>query len=139
MNTSYHRDTESPRGKFDDENKITEKIIKSAIEVHKNLGPGLLESIYEECLYKEFELNNINFIRQKELPIVYKNITLTEKYRVDLIVENSIIIEIKCVENILPVHEAQLLTYLKLTGLRVGLILNFYSDIMKNGIKRIVL
>lgn len=139
MVTTYHRDTETQRNNFEIENKITDKIIKSAIEVHQYLGPGLLESIYEECLCKEFELNGIKYLRQKELPIKYKNITLAEKYRADLIVENKVLVEIKCVENILPVHKAQLLTYLKLTGLRIGLILNFYTDLLKRGIKRIAL
>ncbi|MFH1504494.1 MAG: GxxExxY protein [Candidatus Omnitrophota bacterium] len=120
-------------------NRISEKIIKCAIEVHKHLGHGLLESIYEECLCKEFELNKVKYLRQKEIPIVYKNIKLAEKYRIDLIVENIVIVEMKCVENILPVHQAQLLTYLKLTGLSIGLILNFNTDLMKNGVKRMVL
>ncbi|MDI6783569.1 MAG: GxxExxY protein [bacterium] len=122
-----------------EENKITEKIIKCAIEVHKQLGPGLLESIYEVCLCKEFELDGLKYTQQKELPIVYKNIELPERYRVDLIVEDKIVVEIKCVESILPVHQAQVLTYLRLTGLKLGLILNFYSELMKKGIKRIIL
>lgn len=86
------------------ENEISEKIIKCAIEIHRELGPGLLESIYEECLCKEFELNSICYKRQKEIPIYYKNIRLNENYRIDLIVEEAVIVEIKCIENILPVH-----------------------------------
>ena len=121
------------------ENEVSHKIIKGAIEVHRELGPGLLESIYEECVCKEFDLNKIKYNRQKEIPIVYKNIGLNQKYRIDLIVEDCVIVELKCVENILPVYQAQLLSYLKLTGLRLGLILNFNVNLMKNGIKRIIL
>ena len=121
------------------ENDITEKIIHCSIEVHRYLGPGLLESIYEECLCKEFELNNIKYIRQKEILIIYKGIDLKENYKIDLLVENKIIIELKCVNNILPVHYAQVLTYLKLLNLNLGIILNFNVDLLKNGIKRIAL
>ncbi|PIW32622.1 MAG: GxxExxY protein [bacterium (Candidatus Ratteibacteria) CG_4_9_14_3_um_filter_41_21] len=139
MKTFNHRVTKPQRNNLEKEDKISKEIIRCAIEVHKQLGPGLLESIYEECLCKEFKFNEIKYTRQKEIPIIYKNIELPEKYRIDLVVEDFIITEIKCVENILPVHQAQLLTYLKLTGLRLGLILNFNSDLMKNGIKRVVL
>jgi GxxExxY protein len=137
--TDHHGDTEAQSKTFGQENKISEKNIKSAVEVHRNLGPGLLESVYEGCPCHEFELNNINYERQKELPVIYKNKALKEKYRIDIIVEEAIILEIKCVETILPVHEAQLLTYLKLTNKKIGLILNFYSETMIKGIKRIVL
>lgn len=140
MRITYHRGTETQRKKqYMRENEVSEKIIKCAIETHKELGPGLLESIYEECLCKEFELEGIDYKRQKEIPIRYRNIQLNENYRIDLIVEDMVIVEIKCVENILPVHNAQLLTYLKLTGLKLGLILNFNFDLLKNGIKRIIL
>lgn len=135
----YHRGTVAQRNRLEEVNKITENIIKCAIEVHRNLGPGLLESIYEECLCKEFDLNNIEYKRQKELPIIYKNDELSIKYRIDIIVENSVIVEVKCVESILPVHQAQLLTYLKLTGMKIGLILNFYTELLKKGIKRVAL
>jgi GxxExxY protein len=127
------------RSSLEEENKISERIIKSAIEVHRNLGPGLLESVYEECLCKEFELTNIKYIRQKELPIIYKNSELSIKYRIDLLVENMVIVEVKCVDSILPVHQAQLLTYLKLTGMKLGLILNFNAELLKKGIKRVAL
>ncbi len=139
MKTLNHKDTETQRNKLKFENKISEKIIKCAIEVHKQLGPGLLESIYEECLCKEFELEGIKYVRQKEMPIIYKGAELPERYRVDLVIEDIVIVETKCVETILPVHQAQILTYLRLTGLRLGLILNFKTDLMKNGIKRVVL
>jgi GxxExxY protein len=117
---------------------LSEKIIGCAIEVHKNLGPGLLESAYEECLCYEFTREGLIFERQKSISIAYKEITICNAYRIDLLVENSIIIEIKSVEAILPVHEAQLLTYLTLSGKKVGLLINFNEKILKNGLKRIV-
>jgi GxxExxY protein len=119
MQNQDHRDSEtqsSQRNDLVEENKITEQIIGCTIEVHKQLGPGLLESIYEVCLCKEFKLQGLKYSQQKELPIVYKKIELPERYRVDLIVEDKIVVEIKCVESILPVHQAQVLTYLRLTG-----------------------
>jgi GxxExxY protein len=120
------------------EDKITEKIIGCAIEVHKVLGPGLLESAYEECLcYELFQLG-LKFERQVDLPIVYKGVRLDCGYRMDLVVENQVIVEIKAVEKLLPIHEAQLLSYLKLDNKSVGLLLNFHSTILKNGLKRIV-
>jgi GxxExxY protein len=117
---------------------LTKKIIACAIEVHRHLGPGLLESAYEECLCHELSLQDIAFERQKALPVQYKGITLDCGYRIDTAVDNKIILELKCVERILAVHEAQLLTYLKLTNLKVGLIFNFYVSVMKDGIKRLV-
>ena len=120
-----------------EENIISEKIIGCAIEVHRILGPGLLESVYEECLCKELELNNISFKRQDKLPLKYKGMNVDCGYRIDLIVENKVIVELKSVEKILPVHEAQLLTYLKLTSLRLGLLINFNEPILKQGLKRI--
>ena len=118
--------------------ELTDKIISSAIEVHRVLGPGLLESAYEECLCHELHLRNLCFERQKPLPVDYKGIKLDCGYRIDLAVENKVILELKCVEKILPVHEAQLLTYLKLSGIKVGLLLNFNNAVLKNGIKRLV-
>ncbi len=112
---------------------LTENIIGAAIEVHKSLGPGLLESAYEECLCHELHLRNIAFQRQVPLPVKYKGINLECGYRIDLIVEDLVVLELKCVEHILPVHEAQLLTYLKLTGKRVGLILNFHVPTLARG------
>ena len=121
-----------------DENLISNKIIGAAIEVHKNLGPGLLESTYERCLV--FELSQLGFAieRQKELPVIYKGNLIDCGYRLDLLVEHKVIIEIKAEKAILPVHEAQLLTYLKLTQLKLGMLLNFNVVLMKTGIKRIV-
>jgi len=119
-------------------NKLTEKVIGSAIEVHKALGPGLLESAYEECLCKELSLRNVDFSRQKEIPIEYKGVKLDCGYRIDVLVEDVLILELKSCETILPIHEAQLLTYLKLSNLNVGLIINFNVPVLKNGIKRMV-
>ncbi|MBA3987233.1 MAG: GxxExxY protein [Flavobacteriales bacterium] len=120
------------------EQELTEKIINASIEVHKSLGPGLLESAYQECLY--FELKSRNLYVQKEIPcpIVYKEIKLDHGYRIDLLVENKVIIEIKTVECFTDVHTAQVLTYLKLGGYTVGLLINFHTKLLKNGIKRFI-
>ncbi|MBX3267198.1 MAG: GxxExxY protein [Acidobacteria bacterium] len=118
--------------------QITEKIIGSAIAVHKALGPGSLESAYEECLCFELAEAGLEFKRQVALPVVYKGVKLDCGYRMDVVVEESVIIEIKAVERIVPVHEAQLLSYLKLAGIKVGLLLNFHVPVLKSGIKRIV-
>ena len=119
--------------------ELTQLIIEAAIEVHRVLGPGLLESVYEICLCYELEKRGIFFERQKSLPVSYKGIMLDCGYRIDLIVNHSVIVELKSVDALLPVHEAQLLTYLKLSGLRTGLLLNFNSRLLKDGIKRMVL
>ncbi len=120
------------------ENDLSKKIIGAAIEVHKILGPGLLESTYEKCLCRELELKKHCFEIQKSLPVEYKGIRIDSGYRLDLVVEKSVIVELKSVEKILPIHEAQLLTYLKLTGLKLGLTINFNVPILKEGLKRIV-
>ena len=119
-------------------NLITEKIIGCAISVHRGLGPGLLESAYEECLCYELTEAKLLFERQVPLPVVYKGVKLDCGYRMDLVVEDSVIVEIKAVERIIPVHEAQLLSYLKLHNKKVGLLMNFHVPILKNGLKRIV-
>lgn len=119
--------------------ELTERIIGCAIEVHRELGPGLLESAYEECLCFELRQNHLKFERQVALPVAYKGLELDCGYRMDVVVENSVILELKTVERILPVHEAQLLTYLKLSGMRVGLLLNFNSPVLIDGIRRRVL
>ena len=121
-----------------DINKLSSKIIGAAIEVHKALGPGLLESTYEECLCYEFSLRRISYEKQKPLPVVYKEKQLDCGYRIDVVVENAIILELKACEKIEPIHKAQLLTYLKLSGLKLGLLLNFNVPIMRDGIVRIV-
>ncbi len=117
---------------------ITEKIIGGAISVHRVLGPGLLESAYEECLCFELGQAGLSFERQVPLPVVYKEVQLNCGYKMDIVVERSVVIELKAVERIIPVHEAQLLSYLKLAGLKVGLLLNFHVPVLKNGLKRIV-
>ena len=113
--------------------ELTEKVIGAAIEVHRELGPGLLESAYEECLCHELHLRGLSFQRQVSLPVRYKTVSLDCGYKLDLVVENAVILELKCVEHILSVHEAQLLTYLKMTGLHVGLILNFHVAALTRG------
>jgi GxxExxY protein len=118
--------------------EITEKVIGACIDIHRSLGPGLLESAYEECLCHELSLARLGFERQRPLPVKYKNVKLDCGYRLDLVVENRTIVELKTVEQLLPIHEAQLLTYLKLSGLSLGLLVNFNVPVLKNGIKRIV-
>lgn len=120
------------------EEKLTGEIISAAIEVHKSLGPGLLESAYEECLCRELELREVSFERQKPLPLEYKGVRLDCGYRLDLLVGNRVVVEVKSVEVIAPIHEAQLLTYLRLTGVKVGLLINFNVVVLKSGLKRIV-
>lgn len=117
-------------------NKITEKIIGCAIEVHKNLGPGLLESTYEECLVYELINAGLSCERQKPLPIAYKSIELECGYRIDLLVEDRVVVELKTVECFNSVHEAQILTYMKLANKEIGLLINFNVILLKNGIKR---
>ena len=121
-----------------DINKLSSQIIGAAIEVHKTLGPGLLESAYEECLSLELHLRGVSLERQQPLPVLYKGKRLDCGYRLDIVVEKAIILELKSCEKIEPVHKAQLLTYLKLSGFTLGLILNFNVPIMKNGIVRMV-
>ena len=118
--------------------KFSNEIIGSAINVHKELGPGLLESAYEACLCHEFTLKNIHFERQLALPVKYKSVKLDCGYRLDILVEDLIIVELKTVEEIMPIHTAQVLTYLKLSDKRLGIILNFNVPVLKDGIKRIV-
>lgn len=128
-----HRDTEAQRI-----NEVSAAIIGAAIEVHQALGPGLLESAYEECLCYELRERGVPFRRQVPLPVVYKGVRLEIGYRIDLVVEGVVVVELKTVEKLLPVHEAQLLTYLKLTHLSVGLLLNFHSAVLRNGLRRFV-
>lgn len=121
-----------------DENELSNKIVGAAIEVHRTLGPGLLESTYEECLCHELSLNQIPFVRQAQMPVVYKGIQLDCGYRIDIIVDKKVILELKSVAEIQPIHKAQLLTYLKLSGLKLGILLNFNVQLMKDGINRFV-
>jgi GxxExxY protein len=118
--------------------EISHRIIGAAIEVHRHLGPGLLESAYQSCLAFELNQLGLKFEEQKSLPVVYKNVKLDCGYRLDLVVENEIIVEIKALEKLLPIHEAQLLSYLRLSNKRVGLLMNFHVPVLKNGMKRIV-
>jgi GxxExxY protein len=124
--------------KADNLNILSSQIIGAAIEVHKTLGPGLLESTYEECLCHEFGLRGLSYERQKPLPVIYKGIELDCGYRMDVVVKNLIISELKSCEKVEPIHKAQLLTYLKLSGLSLGLLLNFNVPVMRDGIVRIV-
>jgi GxxExxY protein len=121
------------------ENELTEQIIGAAIEVHRELGPGLLESAYQRCLAREFELRRIYFREQVPLPVRYKGIELDCGYKMDFVVEDKIVVEIKAVEKLIPVYEAQLLTYLKLSGYRVGLLINFHGAVIRNNVIRRVL
>jgi GxxExxY protein len=119
--------------------KIADGILAAVIEVHRVLLPGLLESVYEECLCHELGLRGLAYRRQVDLPITYKGIALESGYRLDIIVADAVVVELKCVDAILPVHEAQLLTYLRLSGRRVGLLINFNVAVAKEGIVRRVL
>jgi GxxExxY protein len=118
-------------------NSITERIIGGAIEVHRHLGPGLLESAYEECLCHELALAGLRFERQVPLPVLYKTVHVDCGYRIDVLVEDRVIVELKCVERLLPIHEAQTLTYLKLKDFRLGLLINFNVPVLTQGVKRI--
>ncbi|MCX7045261.1 MAG: GxxExxY protein [Candidatus Sumerlaeota bacterium] len=115
---------------------LSQKVIGCAIQVHRELGPGLLESAYEECLCYELKLAGLSFERQVPLPVIYKEVKMDCGYRLDVVVDKKLILELKTVENLLPIHEAQLLTYLKLSGIRFGLLMNFNTAILKEGIKR---
>jgi GxxExxY protein len=117
---------------------VTGRVIGLAIKVHKTVGPGLLEQVYEDCLCLELSGGGLAFQRQVELPLIYNGVRLPRAYRADIIVEESIVLEIKSIEQILPVHESQLLTYLYLSGCRVGLLLNFNTTLLKNGLRRFV-
>ena len=120
------------------ENELSNIIIGCAIEVHRQLGPGLLESAYQECLYFELKNQGLNVVKEKPMPIVYKDVKLDHGYRLDLLVNNKVVIEIKTVETFTEVHTAQVLTYLKLGNYKLGLLLNFYVSSLKSGIKRII-
>lgn len=131
--TSQHRDTEEQR------KALSEQVIGAAIEVHRTLGPGLLESAYENCLCHELFLRGLKFQRQLALNVEYKGINIENAYRLDIVVENSLILELKAIESLTPLHHAQLLTYLRLSGIPTGLLINFMVPVLKNGIKRVSL
>jgi GxxExxY protein len=119
-------------------NQITESIIGAAIEVHRALGPGLLESAYEACLVFELAQRGLKVEQQKPLPVVYREVKLDCSYRLDLLVEGEVIVEVKAIDRLAPIHQAQLLSYLKLSGCRVGLLINFNVKVLKDGIRRMV-
>ena len=118
-------------------NALTEKVIGAAIHVHRELGPGLLENVYSECLAVELKDRGLNAVREVAIPLVYKNINVENAYRVDFIVDEALIIECKAIEQLLPIHSAQVLTYLKLTDKKLGLLINFNVEVLHKGIKRI--
>jgi GxxExxY protein len=122
----------------DDLNRVSNAVIGSAIEIHRLLGPGLLESAYRQCLAWELQQQQLIVEQEVLIPLKYKQLEVGNGYRVDILVEHELIVELKSVDVLLPIHHAQLLTYLKLTGFRLGLLLNFKVDVMRNGIKRIV-
>jgi GxxExxY protein len=117
---------------------LSERVLGACIEVHRHLGPGLLESAYEECLCHELSLASLTFARQRTVPVVYKGVQLDCGYRLDVVVEEQLVLELKAVDHLLPVHEAQVLTYLKLTALDVGLLVNFNTHVLRRGIRRLV-
>ncbi len=119
--------------------ELTHAIIGAAIEVHRALGPGLLESTYEECLCHEFARHDLPFERQKAIPVVYKGVKLDCGYRLDILVSDRVIVELKSVESLAPIHDSILLTYLKLSGHRIGLLINFNVQVLREGIRRLVL
>ena len=120
------------------ENEVTEEIIGSAIEVHRRVGPGLLESIYAECLGVELGLRGVRFEREVAVPVEYRGHRVAADLKIDLLVEGCVVVELKAVEKLLPVHDAQLLTYLRLTSQSVGLLINFNVPVLKNGLRRLV-
>jgi len=124
---------------MNDIDRVTEKIVGAAIEVHRHLGPGLLESTYETCLAYELQSAGLKVERQKSLPVIYKKIAIDQGYRLDLLVEGQVIVELKSIEKLTSVHEAQILSYLKLSGCKVGLLINFNVKLLKYGVRRFVL
>lgn len=119
-------------------NGITEQVIGAAMDVHRALGPGLLESAYEACLMFEIASRGLKVEQQRALPVVYRDVKLDCGYRLDLVVENKIVVELKAVDELAPIHKAQLLSYLKLSGMKVGLLINFHTKMLKDGIVRLV-
>lgn len=120
-------------------NEVTEAVIGAAIEVHRTIGPGLLESAYQECLARELTLRQVPFEREKPVVVEYKGVQLECSYRLDFLVAEMVVVEVKAVEALLPIHQSQLLSYLKLGGWQVGLLINFHVPVLKQGIKRLVL
>jgi GxxExxY protein len=137
-----HQGTKTPTA-FDsvgeEVDRVAHEVVDAAYRVHATLGPGLLESVYEICLAHEFQKRGLTFKRQSNLPVVYDGVTLESGLRLDFLVENCVVVELKAVEQLLPLHKAQVLTYLKLSGHRLGLLINFNSALIKDGIRRIIL
>ena len=131
-----HDDRDEARTDFGDCSSV---VIGACIEVHRHLGPGLLESAYEECVAHELSLRGLRFEQQSLVPLAYKGVQLECAYRLDLVVEGTLIVEIKCVDRLLPIHEAQLLTYMRLRRIRTGLLINFREAAIKNGLRRLSL
>ena len=131
--------TESKSTEVFENNSLTDAIIGAAITVHRDLGPGLLESVYEKCLALELTKSGLQTTSQKEIPVRYKNLTFDCSFRANLIVENKVLLELKSIDQLSPIHTSQVITYLKLTGLRTGLLINFNVQILKTGLKRISL
>jgi GxxExxY protein len=129
---------ESEKEARDRSNGISQKVIGAAIEVHRSLGPGLMESTYQRCLAHEFRIRNLSFARELPVPIVYKGLELEDHYRLDFLVEDRVIVEVKTLTAVLPVHEAQVLTYLRLMNRWLGLLINFHSTVLVNGVHRLV-
>ena len=121
-----------------DENEISKIVFESALKIHKVLGPGLLESAYEECLFYELKKYDLKVEKQKQLPLIYEEVRLDVGYRIDIIIEDKFIVEIKSVEALTDVHLAQLLTYLKLSNCKLGLLINFNVSLLKNGVRRVI-
>ena len=134
-----HKDTKNTENDKERANELANRVIGAAIEVHRIVGPGLLESAYEECLAHELTLQGISIARQVPVSLSYKGLSLPCAYRIDLVVESLLVVEIKAIERIDPVHTAQVLTYLRMQGLWLGLLINFNVPLLKNGIKRVVL
>jgi GxxExxY protein len=146
MNFIHHEEHEGHEGKIKltrricmDFDKLSNKVIGLAIEVHKELGPGLFENTYKQCLAYECKRGGLHCTLEVELPVFYKGSRIECGYRIDMLIENQLILELKCVEKVLPIHEAQLITYLKLSGKSTGLLINFNEKLLKRGIKRFVL
>ena len=131
--------TESKSTEVFENNSLTDAIIGAAITVHRELGPGLLESVYEKCLAFELADRGLSVSTQKEIPVRYKNLTFDCSFRADLIVENKVLLELKSIDQLMPIHTSQVITYLKLTGLRTALLINFNVQTLKTGLKRISL
>ena len=139
MNREVGRSGEEQAGRAPFEDALTGLVIGCAMEVHRHLGPGLLESVYESCLCQELAERNLSFVRQVSLPIMYKSTRIDGAYRMDIVIADRVVVEVKAVETLLPIHEAQILTYMQLSGFPLGLLLNFHTTMLRHGIRRLSL